>query len=158
MMRTGHQKSFSPPFYFFLPDLPMESRPPCVGIFSGRATAQQVSLCSELSLTHARHSPCPPPPHSCLTPVEYGTGNYPPTLRAMGTGRKRQTAQSPFPSDHGAAVAPVGFSVCSPRVEAPGMGGQDGGRRETATKFSSHKSQGRLQDAGSPADGHFTWS
>lgn len=56
-------------------------------IFLGRATAQQVSLCSELSLTHARHSPyppLPPPPHSLLTQVESCPGNYPPTLRATG--------------------------------------------------------------------------
>lgn len=53
-------------------------------IFLGRATAQQVSVCSELSLTHARHSPCPFPPHSHLTQVESCPGNYPPTLRATG--------------------------------------------------------------------------
>lgn len=44
-------------------------------------------------------------------------------------------------------MAPVGFSVCSPRVDAPGMGGLDGGRQEITTKFSSQKSQGQPQDA-----------
>lgn len=108
-------------------------------IFSGRTRAQQVSACSELSLTRARHSPCPPPPHSRLTQVESCPGNYPPTLRATGLEERDTQPQSPFPSDHGAAVAPVGFSVCSTRVDAPGLGGLDGGRQETATKFSSQK-------------------
>lgn len=39
-------------------------------------------------------------------------------------------------------MAPVGFSVCSPGVDAPGMGGLNDGRQEIATKFSSQRKPG----------------
>lgn len=65
-------------------------------IFLGCATSQQVSVCSELSLTHARHSPCPPPPHSRLTQVESCPGNFPPTLRATGLEERDTQLSHPF--------------------------------------------------------------
>lgn len=127
----------------------------CGQLASSRAVQQPSKCLSAQNSCQAQPRPplsplslLPPLPQSMLTQVESCPGNYPPTLRATGL-EERDTAWSPFSFDHGAALVPVGFSVFSPRADAPGMGGQDGGRQETATKFSSHKSQGQPQDAAS---------